>query len=349
MLDLLEQLCEINGTSGDESRVAEFVASRINPQGVNVHRDSLGNLLVFKKGRETPPKLVMFAAHMDEVGLIITDITKEGFLRFSSVGGINPGVVFGRRVVFSNTIMGVIASKPVHLLNEKEKDTQPKIKDLLIDIGAADKSEAEKHVSPGDYCYFVSEYTQQNGHIFSKAIDNRLGCAVMLDMINQELEYDCVFAFTVQEEIGCKGAGCAVYNLRNLRNLKNLNLNHEICVVLEATTACDTAGVSDKDKVCELGKGPVISFMDKGTVYDRQLYNMAVLTAKENNIKSQTKNKIVGGNDASVIHKSAGGMRTIAVSAPCRYLHTPHCVMNKQDAVETRLLAEKLLCKFAVL
>jgi len=194
-------------------------------------------------------------------------------------------------------------------------------------------------VSPGDYCYFVSEYQEfQNGIIRSKAIDNRLGCAIMLDMMKQELEYDCVFAFTVQEEIGCKGAGAAAFNLEP-----------DICVVLEATTACDTAGVSDENKVCALGAGPVISFMDKNAVYDRQLYNIAVETGKENNIKTQTKNKIVGGNDAGVINKSAGGIRTIAVSAPCRYLHTPHSMADKNDMVQMRVLAEKLLSKYAVL
>jgi len=290
----------------------------------------------------------MFAAHMDEVGFIVTDITKDGFLRFAPVGGINANAVFGRRVVVNSKgddrIVGVIAGKPVHLLSDKEKNSQPKIEDLFIDIGACDKSQAEAIVAPGDYCYFIGNFDELNSErncndlIRAKAIDNRLGCAIMLDMLKQELEYDCVFAFTVQEEIGCRGAAAAAFNLEP-----------DICVVLEATTACDTAGVEDGDKVCELGGGAVVSFMDKGTVYDRELYNITLETAKENNIKTQTKSKIVGGNDASIIHKSMGGIRTIAVSAPCRYIHTPFCMASIGDINGMRTLAGQLLCKFAKL
>ena len=339
MLDLLKQLCEINGTSGDEDRVAEFITDRINPQNAVIRRDSLGNVLVFKKGKSTPQKVIMFAAHMDEVGFIVTDITKDGFLRFAPVGGISPDVVFGRKVVFNNDVTGVIAGKPVHLLSDKEKDSLPKIEDLFIDIGATDKSDAETLVSPGAYCYFSGNFEKFGENMIrSKAIDDRLGCAIMLDMLKQELDYDCVFAFTVQEEIGCRGAAAAAFNLEP-----------DICIVLEATTACDTAGVSDEEKVCEMRAGPVVGFMDKGTIYDRELHQIASKTAMENNINIQTKNKIVGGNDASIIHKSVGGVRTIAVSAPCRYIHTPFCVVNNQDIKDIRVLAEKLLCKFAIL
>jgi endoglucanase len=352
MIDLLKQLCEINGTSGDEDGVAgfltDYIEKNIHPESTVVRRDNLGNLLVYKKGRHTPAKKIMFTAHMDEVGFIITGITKEGFLHFAPVGGINANVVFGRRVVFGNGTVGVIAGKPVHLLDKDEKDKQPKIEELLIDIGASDKKQAEAAAVPGDYCYFAGEFEEIENFknleshddrlIRSKALDNRLGCAVMLDMMKNELNYDCVFAFTVQEEVGCRGAGAAAFNLEP-----------DICVVLESTTACDTPDAKDDEKVCELGAGPVVSFMDKGTVYDRKLYGIAVETAKENNIKIQSKSKIVGGNDASVLHKSAGGIRTIAVCVPCRYLHTPLCIANNRDIVEMRRLAEKLLYKLAAL
>ncbi|MCL1866913.1 MAG: M42 family metallopeptidase [Oscillospiraceae bacterium] len=353
MIDLLKQLCMLNGTSGDESRVAEFLQKNMNPNGAVIRRDSPGNLLVYKKGRHTPKNVVMFAAHMDEVGFIITDITEEGYLRFDSVGGISANAVFGRQVAFYNAdnsfkTAGVIAGRPVHLLGDKDKSVQPKIEDLLIDIGADDKSHAESLVSRGDFCYFSGEFEEIENYknlesygartIRSKAIDDRLGCAIMLDMIQHELVYDCAFAFTVQEEIGCRGAGAAAYNLEP-----------DICIVLEATTACDTAGVADGDKVCEMGEGPVITFMDKGTAYDRGLYNLTVETAKENNMKVQTKSKIIGGNDASVLHKSAGGIRTVSVSAPCRYLHTASSSVCYKDVTDMRKLAERLLHKFAVL
>jgi endoglucanase len=355
MIDLLKQLCEINGASGDEERVAryiiDYITTNIHPESVVVRRDTMGNLLVYKKGRHTPEKTVMFAAHMDEVGFIITDITKDGFLRFEAVGGINAGAVFGRRVLIESaagSVPGVIAGKPVHLLTDKEKDTQPKIGDLLIDIGTDSREQAAELVKQGDFCYFVSEFEEIENYtnlesnesrlLRAKAIDNRLGCAVALDLMKQELNYDCVFAFTVQEEIGCRGAGVAAYNLEP-----------DICIVLEATTACDVAGVSGEDKVCKSGEGPVVSFMDKGTVYDRELYRIAVDTARENNMKVQTKTKIVGGNDASVLHKTMGGIRTVAVCAPCRYLHTANSVVNSRDLADVRKLAEKLLYKLAVL
>ncbi|MCL1904451.1 MAG: M42 family peptidase [Oscillospiraceae bacterium] len=339
MIDLLKKLCEINGTSGDEARVADFITDNIAPKNAVIRRDSLGNILVFKKGKNTPQKVIMFAAHMDEVGFIVTDITKSGFLKFSVVGGITPDVVFGRRVKFNNGVTGVIAGKPVHLLNKKESDIQPKTDDLFIDICAADKAESEKHISPGDFCYFTNGFDELNNDIIrAKAVDDRLGCAIMLDMLKSELEYDCVFAFTVQEEIGCRGAAAAAFNLEP-----------DICIVLEATTACDIAGVSDNEAVCRLYDGPVISFMDKGTIYDRELYDITMKTAKENGLKAQTKSRIVGGNDGGVIHKTVGGIRTIAISAPCRYIHSPFCIVSKNDIHEMRVLVDKLLCKFAIL
>jgi endoglucanase len=302
-------------------------------------------VLVYKKGRKSPAKLMMFTAHMDEVGFIITNITSDGYLRFGAVGGITPAAVFGRRVVIEggggSLISGVIAGKPVHLLTQSEKDTQPKLDDLLIDIGAANAEEAESRVKQGDYAYFVSDYAQESktsGRIRGKAIDNRLGCAIMLDLLAVEPEYDCVFAFTVQEEVGCRGAGPAAFNLEP-----------DICVVLEATTACDIAEVADKDTVCKLGAGAVISFMDKGAVYDRKLFDLAAQTAKDNNIKWQVKNRVVGGNDASVIHTTAGGVRTLALSAPCRYLHTANCVVDEKDVEGMRVLAEKLLAVYAMM
>jgi endoglucanase len=351
MLDLLKELCSVKAASGDEDRLAQLIMNKIEAQsnpGTVVRKDASGNVLVFRKGRSTPAQTVMFAAHMDEVGFIVTGITKEGFLRFDAVGGINADAVFGRKVVFNNEVSGVIAGKPVHLLTGEEKDKQPKIEDLYIDIGAVDKFQAETYVSPGDYCYFDSEFCEIENYknleshderlLRGKAIDNRVGCAVMLDMMRQELNYDCVFAFTVQEEIGCRGAGVAAFNLEP-----------DICVILEATTACDIAGVSPENQICKLGDGPVISYMDKGTAYDRGLYKIAVETAKENNLRSQIKGRIVGGNDASVVHKTAGGIRTIAVCAPCRYIHTAYSLVNSRDVAEMRKLAEKLLYKFAVL
>jgi len=333
MIELLKRLCLLNGTSGDESDIADFIINSVHGVGgIVVQKDNMGNVLAFKKGAATPRKKVMLTAHMDEVGFIVTDIDKDGCLGFAEVGGISPSAVFGRRVVTKSGVFGVIGGKPVHLLSGDEKDVQPKTEDLVIDIGAASKADAEKLVRRGDNFCFTGGFCEfGDNKIRAKALDDRLGCAILIDMLRRDLAYDCVFAFTVQEEIGCRGATAAAYNLEP-----------DICIAVEATTACDVADVSDADKVCALGGGTVVSFMDKGAVYDKELYNLAFETAAANGLKCQTKTKIAGGNDASAIHKSIGGVRTIALSAPCRYIHTPNCVADLGDIAEMRVLAEKL-------
>jgi endoglucanase len=337
MFDLLRDLCNLNCISGDENDVRDYIKSLLRSADCEIKTDNLGNLIVFKKGRRTPKNKLMILAHMDEVGFIVTGINADGFVSLSAVGGISDSVVFGRRVRFKSGITGIIGGKPVHLLEGDEKSQQPKLNSLFADIGACDKSEAEKHVSLGDPVYFVSEFMEfGENHITGKAIDDRLGCALMLDLLLSEIEYDSHFVFTVQEEVGARGAGVAAYSIKP-----------DFALVLEATTACDIPGVKEESKVCKLSGGAVIPFMDKGTVYDRELYNLAFKTAAENGIKCQTKTQIAGGNDSATIHKTAGGIRTVCVCVPCRYLHSPSCVINKSDVRDMQLLTEKLIIKMA--
>ena len=335
---LTEQLSRLCGTSGDESDVREFIRSRL-PADCTVTADSIGNLIVFRKGAREPKNRVMYAAHMDEVGFIVTDICDDGRLKFAPVGGISPAVVFGRRVIFRNGTVGVIAAKALHHLSSDEKENQPKISDLSIDIGAQNAEEAEKYVIRGDYCYFDGEYECfGDGFIKGKALDDRAGCAVMLTLLNEELPYDAWFVFTVQEEIGTRGAVCAAYTVKP-----------DIAVVLETTTACDIAGSEDEKRVCELGRGVVVSFMDRSTIYDRELYRIGRATADEIGAKNQTKTLIAGGNDSGAIHKAAGGVRTMALSVPTRYLHSPACVMKASDVEDTLNTARAVLPKLAEL
>lgn len=337
-MKLLEELSLLNGTSGDESAVRDFIKSKI-PADVTVTTDNIGNLICFKKGEKIPKNKLMIAAHMDEVGFIVNYITDDGYLKFSAVGGINASVVFGRQVQFKNGITGVIAASPIHLLTDEERAKQPKISELCIDIGATSKKEAEKHVKLGDCAYFVSEYFKfGDGFIKGKALDDRAGCAIMLEMMKKELPYDVTFVFTVQEEIGTRGATCAAYNVKP-----------DIAVVLETTTACDIAGVTGEKKVCELKKGAVVSYMDRATIYDRELYKLAFDVAAKNKLKCQTKTVVAGGNDSGAIHKAVGGIRTMAVSLPCRYLHSPACVINEDDYDAAKELVEKLLPEIAAL
>ncbi len=334
--ELLEKLSRLCGTSGDEGDVREFIKG-VLPADCEASTDNIGNLIVFRKGRKTPKNKIMYCAHMDEVGFIVTAFMPDGRLKFAPVGGISPAVVFGRRVIFKNGMTGVIAAKPVHHLSDGEKTSQPKIDELCIDIGAANEEEAKKLVRQGDFCYFDGKYEEfGSGYIKGKALDDRAGCAALITMLEEEQEYDAWYVFTVQEEIGTRGAGCAAFTVRP-----------DIAVILETTTACDIPGSENEKTVCRLGEGAVVSFMDRSTIYDRELYALARKTADDIGVKNQTKSVIAGGNDSGAIHKAAGGIRTAAVSVPTRYLHSPACVMKKDDVDAVLKLAKALLPRIA--
>ncbi|MDE6108016.1 MAG: M42 family peptidase, partial [Oscillospiraceae bacterium] len=248
--------------------------------------------------------------------------SEDGYLKFDCVGGIDRRVLLCKPVaVGKNKIPGVIGMKPIHLTTAEERKSIPKVKELYIDIGAKDKEEAEKLVSPGDYVTFSGDIVEfGEGFIKAKALDDRAGCAVMLELLKEDLPMDCTFAFTVQEEIGCKGAMGAAFSVKP-----------EIALILETTTAADLAGVEGGKKVCCLGEGPVVPFMDGGSIADRRLYELTRTLAKENHIPWQTKHMIAGGNDARVIQRSREGVRTVVMSAAVRYLHAPSTVACIRD------------------
>ena len=337
MKELLKKLCLINGVSGDECDVREFIISQV--ENLCEYRiDNLGNLICFKKGRKAPDKKIMIAAHMDEVGFIVTSIRDDGTLTFGAVGGIEPVVAVGRQVIVGkNNLSGVIGSTAVHNLSAEQRDKAPKMDSLYMDIGASDKADAEKYVRPGDCVYFDSRFVEFGENcIKAKAIDDRAGCAIMIRLMQQELEYDTYFVFNVQEEIGLRGSEVSAFAVQP-----------DIAIVLESTTASDIDGVSGAKRVCSLGNGPVVSYMDRSTLYDRRLFKLAFDTAEENNIPCQTKTVIAGGNDSGAIHISGKGVRTMAVSLPCRYLHSPSCVINFKDMENAYKLVEILSEKVA--
>lgn len=339
MLDSFEKLCTLAGVSGDEYDVSDFIEEKLaGLDGVEYKKDPLGNILVHKRGRARAKTRLLLGAHMDEVGLIITNIGDEGMLRFSHVGGIDPRVVLGRRVrVGKDGLMGVIGTKAVHLQDDEERKTAPDFDALLIDIGASSRDEALKYVKPGDTAVFDSGFVRfGDGFVKSKAIDDRVGCAILLDLISGKLEYDCDFAFTVQEEVGTRGARAAAFTL-----------DPQAAIILEATTAADVAGVPKEKRVCYLGKGPVISFMDGRTLYDRGLYDTAFSAAGEAGIPCQPKLAVAGGNDAGAVHLSRGGVKPLSISLPCRYLHSPSCVIKYSDAEDTLKLAGELCSRIA--
>ena len=206
---------------------------------------------------------------------------------------------------------------------------------MLIDIGAKNKDDALNFVNLGDSVNFESEYYEfGNGFIKSKALDDRIGVMLMIELIKSDLQYDTTFCFNVQEEVGLRGSKCTSYQVQS-----------DISLILEATTAADLDGVSGNDRVCVLGNGPVVSFMDGRTIYDKDLYNLAMSVAKNNNIPCQTKTAIAGGNDAGAIQTSGKGSRVIAISLPSRYIHSASSVVKRDDIENTRKLIKELLPK----
>ncbi len=339
IINFAKDLCLLDGISSREEVVRNYIIDKIkNEPTCSYIIDNLGNLITEKKGKRTPKNKIMIDAHTDEVGLIVSYITDDGSIKFHNVGSINPKVLLGRTVKL-NGLTGVIGIKPVHLVSKDKANDIPEIDDLYIDIGASSKEEAEKYVSLGDSAVFDSEWVEfgeNNQFIKAKALDDRLGCAIMLDMLLSEQEVDITFTFTVQEEVGCRGAITATNRV-----------NPDFAIALECTTASDISGVSGEKRVCSLDGGAVVSFMDGATVYSKELYKKAMSVAENKGIKAQTKTMIAGGNNASQIHKASGGVKTLAVSVPCRYLHSPSCVINKNDIESVKNLVNELVLTFA--
>lgn len=322
MLDTLKTLCYLSGASGNEDEVRDYILERVLPYSDEIITDTMGNLIITKKGRRHDCKKILICAHMDEVGIIITGIDDDGYLRFDFLGGVDRRVVIGKHVyIGKERIHGVIGIKPYHLVDKEEEKTVPKREDMYIDIGAKSSDEAKELISLGDSGVFDDNVMEfGNGFLKAKAIDDRVGCAAMIKLMERELPCDCVFAFTVQEEIGTRGA-----------KLVSSRVNPDVAIVLEGTTAADFPEVPEGKRICGLGEGIVIPFMDKGTVYSRELYKTLTGLADKNGIKWQTKTMIAGGTDASAIQRGGTGADTIAISAPIRNIHTPASIAKISD------------------
>lgn len=327
LIDTLKMLCALPGAPGMEDAVRERIAQVARPFADEIITDSIGNLLIFKKGGRAPSKRLMLAAHMDEVGIIVTGITDDGYLKFDFTGGVDRRVVIGQRVWFGS-VMGVIGLRAVHL-RKKEEENVPQTEDLYIDIGTGDRQSAEKLISLGGIGTFDPEVVEfGDGFFKAKAIDDRLGCAVLLELLKEELPVDTWFAFTAQEEVGTRGAMIAAFRIEP-----------EIALIVEGTTAADLPSVNGTKKICSPGKGVVIPFMDKGTMYDRELYAQLTSLAENNGMAWQTKQLIAGGTDAAVIQRSRAGVKTAGIAAAIRNIHSPACVGNKRDFEDLLRLA----------
>ena len=331
MIETVKTLCALSGVASFEDPVREYLMEQAKPFADEMRVDALGNLIVFKKGAKSTGNKLMLCAHMDEVGLIIKRITDDGYLKFSAIGGIDRRVLIGKRVFIGwNRIPGIIGLKAVHLTTAEERGKVPRLEEYYLDIGAKDKEEAESLVELGDFAVFDDECLEYgNGMFKAKAIDDRVGCAVMLKMLQRDLPMDCVFAFTVQEEVGTRGAFGAAFSV-----------TPEIALVLETTTAADLPGIKGQKRVCAPGQGPVISLMDGGTIYDKELFQLMCDTADSIGIPWQVKHYIAGGNDSRVIQRTKGGVRVAGLSAAVRYLHAPTSVGAIKDFEQMLTLTE---------
>lgn len=243
-------------------------------------------------------------------------------------------MIVGKSVeIGPNRLYGAVGSKALHLHTEKEREEVPERDKLFIDIGARSKAEALEHVQPGDRAVFYAPFLSLGEDcILGRAFDDRAGCALLVKLLQSQLPCDCYFSFTVQEETGCTGAVTAGYTVAP-----------DIAIAVETTTASDIGGVSGNQAVSHLGKGPVVSFMDSGTVYDSQLYRLAFEIAKKEAIPCQTKSMVAGGNESRSLQTARGGSRVMAVSLPCRYLHSPSNLLHKKDVEDTYRLLKALI------
>lgn len=328
----LKELTELSGVSGCEYEVRNYIKDKLQSIGCEYYIDKLGNVIAHNRGIKN--KTIMVAAHIDEVGLIVTHIDKDGFIKFQAVGGIDPRVLNSKVVlVGENKIPGVIGSKAVHLMTKEERGKSIPIDELYIDIGTYSKLETEKLVSIGDYISFKSDYVEFGDDLIkAKALDDRAGCSVLLELLSMKLDADFYGVFTVMEEVGSRGAQTAAFALEP-----------DYAIVLEGTICADMPEVKEHSKATIIGKGAALSLMDRSTVYDIEEVRKVESIARANGIQYQFRTSSAGGNDAGPIHKTKEGAKAVAISIPCRYIHSPVNVASKNDYNSTVRLTKAVI------
>jgi putative aminopeptidase FrvX len=325
---LLEKLSNAAGVSGDEKEIRQIIKDEISSFVDEVSTDSMGNLFAVKKGGENGLK-VMLSAHMDEVGLFVDFVEGGGIVRFKKIGGIDDRVLLSKKVyVGENKSPGVIGLKPIHIKGGNSGVTGAD--DLYIDVGASGKD--DKLAKVGDTAIFATKFIQSGDILRGKAFDDRVGCAVLIELLKGNYPFTLCGVFTVQEELGLRGAKIAAYNV-----------NPDFAFALEGTTAGDTPTEKDISPSTNMGKGPAITIMDRSFISNKRLLDLLVDTAKKEDISFQFKRTITGGTDSGAIHLQRGGIPTITVSVPIRYIHSPVGLMSLKDFENAVKLMEKSL------
>ncbi len=328
-LQMLKELTDANGVPGNEREPREVMKKHIESLSDEIMYDNLGSLIAVKKGKAEGPK-IMVAGHLDEIGFMVTRIDDKGFLYFQTVGGWWEQVMLAQRVnvmTRNGNIMGVIGSKPPHILPPEQRKKSVDKKDMFIDIGASSREEAmEWGVKPGDSVVPVCEFTVMNNEkmLMAKAWDNRIGCAIAIEVLRKlkgEEHPNTVYGVgTVQEEVGLRGATTATNMIKP-----------DIGFAVDVGIAGDTPGVSDKDAQSKMGKGPQIIMYDASMVGHKGLRDFVTDTADENNIPYQFDSIAGGGTDSGKIHLTANGVPALSITIATRYIHTHAAILHRDD------------------
>lgn len=346
-LNLIRELSLAFGPSGCEDAVRDIIIEQIKGDCDAYTVDKAGNLIAVIRGRgldynRENPRRIMLSAHMDEVGFMIRDITEEGYLKFGLVGGMDPRVLCGRHVIVGDKqkLHGVIASKAIHLQSAEERTKATPVKSMYIDIGAKDREEAKKYVSVGDYATFDSDFVTfgKDGCMMKgKALDDRVGCALLIEIMRNlhrepcNLPFDVCFAFTCCEEVGISGANVAAFGIKP-----------DTAIILEATAVNDLPGAG-RNAVSKQGEGGTLTLADRGTIYDMGFIDFARQTAEQKGLKCQIKQTVTGGTDAAHIQRALTGVRVLGLSLPTRYIHSASNVARFEDFEQTRDLVVAML------
>lgn len=319
----LDTLLATFGPSGNEDAVRELIKSEIKDYVDELIEDDLGNLIAHKKGNG---KKIMLAGHMDQIGFMITYIDKEGFLRFTNIGGISPTISLSQRVVFENGVIGVIGSE--HLESVKEL----KLDKMYIDIGANSKEEAEKMVNIGDVCAYYSAPVMDDQKVISPSLDDRIGCYIMMETIKNltESPNDLYFVFTVQEELGLRGAKTSAYQVEP-----------DIGIAYDVTMTGDTPKA--RTMALKMGEGFAIKAKDNSMITHPGLKKYLIEQAKEQKTNYQIEVLEFGGTDSGAIHLSKGGVPAGVISIPTRYIHSTCEMVAINDVLSAINYSTKLL------
>ncbi len=329
---LLKRLAEAHGVSGNEREVRNILRDELEGFVDKIYFDPIGNMYACKGLGRTPK--VMLAAHMDEVGLMVAGFEKSGLLRIEKVGGLDARILVSKPVVVGEgKVPGVIGAKAIHLQKMAERKKAIGLENLYIDLGTRSQEESEKLVKLGDYASFMSKTREIGDNCLSgKAFDNRVGCAILADVLKGDFEMELTGVFTVQEEVGLRGAGSAAYNV-----------NPDVALVIETTLASDVAGSKEAAYVTNLGGGPAITLMDASYIAPQKMVDLLVSTAEKHDIPYQFRRLTTAASDAGKISQTYGGILTGVISVPCRYIHSPFSIINLDDWQNTLRLVNGVL------